>query len=177
MNVVGIVGWKNSGKTSLVVKLVELFVARGLSVSTIKHAHHEFDIDRPGKDSYLHRQAGAREVLVASGQRWALMHELRGEEEPPLEELLTHLAPADLVIVEGFKHGAYPKLEIRRAGQEESPLAAEDGHVIAIVSDEAEQHSALPVLPLDNPLKVAQFIAAHFHLRFPAVSPVAAGME
>lgn len=167
MNVVGVTGWQNSGKTTLIVKLVEIFSARGIRVSTIKHAHHAFDIDHPGKDSYLHRQAGAREVLISSGKRWALMHELYEDESPPLETLLTHLAPVDLVLIEGFKHGgSHPKLEIRRSGQEGAHLADDDASVIAIVSDKAEPSPKLPVLPLDEPLEVAKFLAQYFSLSF-----------
>lgn len=166
MNVIGIAGWKNSGKTTLVEALVAIFSTRGLAVSTVKHAHHEFDIDRPGKDSHRHRQAGAREVIVASQKRWALMHELRGEAEPSLGELLARLAPADLVIVEGYKQGAHPKLEIRRRGVEGPPLAPVHNGVIAIVTDMPELSSALPVLPLGEPEQVAAFLARHFGLAF-----------
>jgi len=164
MNVIGVVGWKNSGKTTLVVRLVELFTARGLAVSTVKHAHHVFDIDQPGKDSHLHRQAGAREVLIASDNRWALMHEHRSEESPPLSGLLARLDPVDLVIVEGFKQARIPKLEVRRAGADGNPIAPADPHVIAIVSGNPEPHSALPVLPAEQPEKVAAFIAGRFRL-------------
>lgn len=166
MNVVGIAGWKNSGKTTLVEALVAIFSARGLAVSTVKHAHHEFDIDRPGKDSHRHRQAGAREVIVASQKRWALIHELRGEAEPSLDELLAHLAPADLIFVEGFRQGLHPRLEIRRRGAEGPPLDKNGNGVIAIVTDMPELASALPVLPLDKPEEVARFIAGYFGFPF-----------
>lgn len=162
MNIIGIVGWKNSGKTTLIVRLVEIFTAQGLAVSTIKHAHHAFDIDQPGKDSYLHRSAGAREVLVASGQRWALMHELRGADEPSLDDLLTQLAPVDLVIVEGFKRHAHPKIEVRRKGQSASLLAEGDPDIVALAAEEELKDVRLPVLPLDEPQRIARFIATYF---------------
>jgi molybdopterin-guanine dinucleotide biosynthesis protein B len=111
---IGLAGWSGVGKTTLITALIPILAGRGLKVSTIKHAHHAFDVDQPGKDSWLHRQAGATEVLVASANRFALIHELRGAPEPSLEELLSRLAPADLVIVEGFRHGAHPKIEIFR---------------------------------------------------------------
>jgi molybdopterin-guanine dinucleotide biosynthesis protein B len=162
MNVIGVVGWKNSGKTTFIVKLVELLTSCGLSVSTVKHAHHEFDIDRPGKDSYLHRESGAREVLVSSGRRWALMHELRGAEEPPLDELLGHLAPVDLVIVEGFKHYTHPKIEIRREQQTAPALAPGDPDIVALAADYTPPDTTLPVLPLEEPRIAAGFVASHF---------------
>ena len=112
--VFGLCGWSGSGKTTLLVKLIAVLSDRGLTVSTVKHAHHSFDIDRPGKDSHRHRMAGAQQVIVASGQRWALMHELRGADEPAMADLIARLDPADLVLVEGFKHAAHAKLEVHR---------------------------------------------------------------
>jgi molybdopterin-guanine dinucleotide biosynthesis protein B len=112
MRVIGFSGWSGAGKTTLIVKLIPVLLARGLSVSTLKHAHHAFDVDRPGKDSYLHREAGASEVLIASANRWALMHELRGEPEPNLAQLLARMSPVDLVLVEGFKRDAHVKIEV-----------------------------------------------------------------
>ena len=131
----GIVGRKDSGKTHLIVRLVRAATARGLRVATIKHAHHSFDIDHPGKDSYLHREAGASEVLVASAQRWALVNELRGAPEPSLDELLAHLAPCDLVLVEGFKSGSHPKLEVYRSSCGQPPLAPDDATIEAQAVD------------------------------------------
>src|SRR3546814_9186396 len=115
MKVLGITGWSGSGKTTLLADLIPLLVAQGLRVSTIKHAHHDFDVDQPGKDSYRHRAAGASEVLISSARRFALMRELRGEPEPGLAELLARLTPVDLVLVEGFKREAHPKIEVSRA--------------------------------------------------------------
>jgi molybdopterin-guanine dinucleotide biosynthesis protein MobB len=115
MKIFGVAGWKNSGKTGLMERLVAEICARGITVSTIKHAHHAFDVDQPGKDSHRHRVAGAREVLLASGKRWALMHELRDVPEPPLADLIAHLSPVDLVLIEGYKRADHPKIEAHRA--------------------------------------------------------------
>src|SRR5246127_5740270 len=114
MRVIGLAGWSGAGKTTLLRKLIPELSGRGLLVSTLKHAHHSFDVDQPGKDSWQHRQAGAREVMVASGRRWALMHELRGAAEPSLDELLARMTPVDLLLVEGFKHHDHPKIEVYR---------------------------------------------------------------
>lgn len=133
--VFGFAGWSGSGKTTLIEKLILEFVGRGLRVALIKHAHHDFDIDQPGKDSWRHRRAGAAEVLVSSAKRWALMHELRGDAEPPLAEHLARLSPCDLVLVEGFKREAIPKLEIHRAAVGKPLLYPEDPRIVAIASD------------------------------------------
>src|SRR5688572_12791777 len=135
MKIFGFAGWSGSGKTTLIEKLIPLFVQRGLKVALIKHAHHTFDVDQPGKDSYRHRQAGCTEVLVSSSRRWALVHELRGAPEPGFPELLERLAPADLVLVEGFKRERLPKLEVYRAVTGEPLLHPEDKHIVAIASD------------------------------------------
>jgi molybdopterin-guanine dinucleotide biosynthesis protein B len=135
MRIIGFAGWSGSGKTTLIVKLIPALIARGFSVSTLKHAHHSLDIDKPGKDSYLHRQAGAHEVLVASQNRWALMHELRDEDEPRLADLLPRLSGVDLVIVEGFKREAHAKIEVHRAETGKPFLFPEDRNIVAIVSD------------------------------------------
>lgn len=158
MQIFGIVGWKNSGKTTLIAALVREFRSRGLRVSTIKHAHHAFDLDRPGKDSYLHRDAGAEEVLIASHSRWALLHELRGEQEPALPELLQHMSPVDLVLVEGFKAEAHPKLEVRRAGSDGPLLAQSDPHIVAIATDDAVDPDGRPVFAPDDIAGIADFI-------------------
>ncbi|RMF07600.1 MAG: molybdopterin-guanine dinucleotide biosynthesis protein B [Alphaproteobacteria bacterium] len=141
------------------VRLVQFFTQQGITVSTVKHAHHGFDVDQPGKDSFLHREAGAREVLVASANRFALMHELRGQPEPGLDELLARLSPVSLVLVEGFKAHSHPKLEVyRRGGQ--SPLVAEvDKTVVAVATDVADLVIDRPVLPLDDTRAIASFIA------------------
>src|ERR1043166_8751431 len=135
MKVIGIAGWSGAGKTTLLTRVIPRLTARGLRVSTVKHAHHAFDVDQPGKDSHTHRMAGATEVLVSSANRWALVHELRGVAEPKLGDLLAKLAPVDLVIVEGFKHGAHPKLEIYRAALGKPPLHPDDRHTAAVPSD------------------------------------------
>lgn len=158
MEIFGIVGWKNSGKTTLVAALVREFGARGLRVSTVKHAHHAFDLDRPGKDSWQHRNAGAQEVLIASHGRWALLHELRGAPEPPLAELLGHMSPVDLVLVEGFKDETHPKLEVRRNGIKGSLLADADPHIVAIATDTVIAPQAKPVFALNDVAAIADFI-------------------
>jgi len=163
MKVFGIVGRKNSGKTHLVTRLVQLASQRGLRVSTIKHAHHSFDIDRPGKDSHLHRVAGAHEVLVASAERWALLHEHRGAPEPSLVELLTKLAPCDLVLVEGFKREVNLRLEVYRSSCGQTPLAFEDAGILAVATDAAAIFAArgdLPCLPLDDEAAVLDYVLA-----------------
>ena len=148
--VIGLAGWSGAGKTTLLGKLIPLLVSRGVRVSTLKHAHHAFDVDVPGKDSHNHRMAGASEVLVSSGRRWALMHELRGEPEQGLAELLPRLSPVDLVIVEGFKSEAHPKFEIYRAANGKPPLHVGDPSIIAVASDMAFPSACRPVVGLDD---------------------------
>jgi len=160
MRVVGFAGWSGSGKTTLVTKVIPVLIRRGLKVSTIKHAHHEFDIDRPGKDSWLHREAGASEVVVSSGRRWALVHELRGGPEPPLAELLAKLSPADLVIIEGFKRHAHPKLEVYRTAVGKPLISPEDECIVAIASDVPLPRAHLPVLMLDDIEGIANVLLA-----------------
>jgi len=160
MRVIGLAGWSGSGKTTLITKVIPVLVGRGLKVSTIKHAHHEFDIDRPGKDSWLHREAGASEVVVASSRRWALVHELRGEAEPPLAELLAKLSSTDLVIVEGYKRHAHPKLEIYRAAVGKPLIYPQDNCVVAIASDVSLPGAQLPVLMLDDIERIADVLQA-----------------
>ena len=163
MQVFGIVGRKNSGKTHLVTRLVRLATQRGLRVSTVKHAHHSFDVDRPGKDSYLHRVAGAHEVLVASAGRWALLHELRDAPEPSLAELLPRLAPCDVVLVEGFKREVPLRLEVYRSCCGQPPLAFEDTGILAVATDDAATFVArgdLPCLALDDEAAVLDYVLA-----------------
>ena len=164
MKVWGVVGWKNSGKTGLMERLVGEFVRRGVSVSTVKHAHHAFDVDQPGKDSHRHREAGAREVLLSSAQRWALMAELRGADEPDLPTLLSKLSPVDLVLVEGFKSAAHPKIEAHRAETGAGLLAPEMASVRAIASDCGAGFGGLPSFDLDDAGAIADFIAAELGL-------------
>ncbi|MSP42245.1 MAG: molybdopterin-guanine dinucleotide biosynthesis protein B [Alphaproteobacteria bacterium] len=158
MKIFGIVGWKNSGKTTLIAALVHELCLRGLRVSTIKHAHHAFDLDRPGKDSFLHRAAGAQEVLIASEGRWALLHELRGGDAPELTELIARLSPVDLVLVEGFKNEEIPKLEVRRAAAAGHPLAETDAHIVAIATDGETGATDRRVFALDDIVGIADFI-------------------
>ena len=164
MKVFGIAGWSGSGKTTLLEKLIPALIARGLKVSVIKHAHHGFDIDKPGKDSYRHRAAGAAEVMLASGSRWALMHECRDEPEPALSTLLARLTPCDLVLVEGFKQEPVPKLELHRPANGKPPLFAERDDIVAVASDEAIA-ATIPVLPLNDIAAVADFIIGHCQLK------------
>lgn len=160
MRIIGIAGWSGSGKTTLLARLLPLLIARGLRVSTVKHAHHKFDLDVPGKDSHTHRTAGATEVLISSANRWALMHELRGAPEPELPELLRKLSPVDLVLVEGFKREKHPKIEVYREANGTPLLALEDPSVVAIASDIALPHARVPVLPLDDHAAIADTVVA-----------------
>ena len=159
--VFGVAGWKNSGKTGLVVRLVTELTARGYRVSTVKHAHHDFDIDRPGADSHRHRQAGAQEVAIVSGTRYAIMHELRGAPEPPFEDILARLSPCDLVLIEGYKREPIPRIEARRLeSKSRAPLAPDDPHIAAIAADHPVTDTALPVFDLDDTRAIADFIVA-----------------
>jgi len=150
MRIIGLAGYSGSGKTTLLTKVIPRLVARGLTVSTLKHAHHEFDVDQPGKDSHAHRMAGATEVLVASSRRFALVHELRAEAEPPLATLLRKLAPVDLVLIEGYKAAPHPKLEVHRAAVGMPLLAERDPAIVAIASDVALKEAPVPVIDLDD---------------------------
>ncbi|MXP64935.1 molybdopterin-guanine dinucleotide biosynthesis protein B [Roseomonas sp. M0104] len=154
MRLIGLAGWSGAGKTTLLAKLIPCLTGRGIRVSTIKHAHHRFDVDQPGKDSHVHRQAGAEQVLVASSLRWALITELRGAPEPRLEELLGHLSPVDLVLVEGFKRDAHPKIEVFRVANEKPWLHPEDPAIRAVASD-APPPGGLPRAGLDDVEAVA----------------------
>jgi molybdopterin-guanine dinucleotide biosynthesis protein B len=160
MRIIGLAGWSGAGKTTLIAKVIPVLIGRGLKVATVKHAHHEFDLDQPGKDSWRHREAGAAEVAVVSSRRWALIHELRGEPEPPLAEILAKLSPVDLVIVEGFKRHAHPKLEIYRASLGKPLRYPEDDCVVAIAADAPLPQAPLPVLMLDNIEAIASMLQA-----------------
>lgn len=164
--VFGVTGWKNSGKTTLVTRLVTEFTRRGLSVSTLKHAHHAFDIDKPGADSFRHREAGAREVMIVSGTRWALMRELRDESEPAIEAALAHISPCDLILIEGYKREGHPKIEVRRqeTGREQH-LADDDPSILAIAADFATDSAGRPFFDLDDVDGIADFIAAKLALK------------
>jgi molybdopterin-guanine dinucleotide biosynthesis protein B len=159
VKVFGFAAASGSGKTTLIERLIPLFTARGLRVSVIKHAHHGFDLDQPGKDSFRHREAGAAEVLVSSGTRWALMHELRGESAPELKALVAMLSPCDLVLIEGFKREPVPRVEVHRRATGAPLLYPGDPHVVAIASDVALD-APLPVFPLDDPGPLADFLLA-----------------
>jgi molybdopterin-guanine dinucleotide biosynthesis protein B len=150
MRIIGLAGWQGAGKTTLLAKVIPLLVARGRTVSTVKHAHEGFDIDQPGKDSHTHRMAGATEVLIGSAKRFALMHELRGAPEPTLKELLARLSPVDLVIVEGYKTQPHPKLEVHRAVLGKPLLHPNDSWIVAVASDLPLTGTALPVIGLDD---------------------------
>jgi len=165
MTLFGIAGWSGSGKTTLLAKLIPALVARGLTVSTIKHAHHGFDLDTPGKDSHTHRRAGATEVLVSSAARYALIHELRGAPELTLEELAARLSPVDLVLVEGFKRSRHRKLEVWRAAVGKPPLWPDDPSVVAVASDGAVPGCTVPVFDLDDVEAIAGFVIEQAVLR------------
>ena len=163
MKIIGIAGYSGSGKTTLIEKVIPLLVGEGLRVSLIKHAHHEFDVDQSGKDSWRHRQAGCAEVLVSSSERWALMHELRGAAEPTLQEQLRLFGPCDLVIVEGYKKEPIPRVEVHRRSGHTPLLYPDDPHVVAVATDEPLD-TALPQLDVDDAGAVARFIIQHLGL-------------
>jgi molybdopterin-guanine dinucleotide biosynthesis protein B len=164
MKIFGLAGWSGSGKTTLMTRLIPDLTGRGISVSTIKHAHHRFDIDTPGKDSYEHRKAGAREVMVTSVDRWALMHENRGKGEPNFDTLVAKMAPVDLLLIEGFKSYPHEKLEVYRASVGKNLLAPEDGSIVAIACDGALPEINRPVLDLSDIPGIANFVIAHCNL-------------
>jgi molybdopterin-guanine dinucleotide biosynthesis protein B len=167
MRAFGFAGWSGSGKTTLVEGIIPILVGAGYRIAVVKHAHHAFDIDHPGKDSWRHRKAGAAEVLVTSGQRWALMHELRTEAEPTLAQHLTRLSPCDLVLVEGFKREPMPKLEVHRRATGKPVLFEGDGNIVAIATDEPLA-SDLPQFALEDHAGIAAFILRHTGLARPA---------
>jgi molybdopterin-guanine dinucleotide biosynthesis protein B len=161
MRIIGLAGWSGSGKTTLLTKVIPRIVARGLRVSTLKHAHHSFDIDQPGKDSHTHRMAGATEVLIGSERRWALVHELRGDREPGLDALLRTLSPVDLVLIEGYKREHHPKLEVHRAAVGKPLLATDDPMIVAIASDGPLPLARVPVIDLDDAEAVVDILIRH----------------
>ena len=161
MRIIGLAGWSGAGKTTLLAKVIPRLAARGLKVSTVKHAHHSFDVDQPGKDSHTHRLAGATEVLVGSASRWALVHELRGEAEAPLAALLAKLSPVDLVVIEGFKREPHPKLEVFRAAVGMPPLHPDDPHIVAIASDQDLPQARVPVVRLDDIDGIVDIVLTH----------------
>ena len=150
MRIIGLAGWSGSGKTTLITKLIPRFIARGVRVSTLKHAHHGFDLDQPGKDSFFHRAAGAAEVVISSAKRWAILHEVREEAEWDLGALVAKMSPVDLVLVEGFKRDAFPKLDIHRAANGKPLIHPDDPHVVAIASDVALPNVGIPVIDLND---------------------------
>ena len=175
MRVMGLAGWSGSGKTTLLVELVTCITGLGYTVSTVKHAHHAFDIDQPGKDSYRHRGAGASEVLIASANRWALMHELAGAPEPDLDDLLAHMSPVDLVLVEGYKHHTHDKIEVHRPALGQPIIAPTETSVIAIACDSPPANAdelGTAILDLNDPTAISLYILSvcglDAHLRAPA---------
>ncbi len=160
MRVIGLAGWSGSGKTTLVTKVIPVLVGRGLKIATVKHAHHDFDTDQPGKDSWLHRQAGASEVAIVSSRRWAIVHELGGDAEPPLTDMLAKLSPVDLVIVEGFKRHPHPKLEVYRAAVGKPLLHPDDDCIVAIATDAPLPQAQVPVVMLDDIESIANVLQA-----------------
>lgn len=160
MRIIGLAGWSGSGKTTLITKLIPRLIARGVLVSTLKHAHHGFDLDQPGKDSFFHRAAGATEVIISSAKRWAILHELREEPEWNLRSLVAKMSPVDLVLVEGFKRDAFPKLEIHRAANNKPLIHPEDPHIVAIASDIALPQAKVPIIDLNDIETIAELLLA-----------------
>jgi len=172
MRIIGLAGWSGSGKTTLLMKVIPRIVARGLAVSTLKHAHHDFDIDVPGKDSHAHRMAGATEVMVGSQRRWALVHELRSEGEPALAALLAKLSRVDLVLIEGYKREPHPKLEVHRGMLGGPLLAPDDPAIVAIASDVALPAAKVPVVRLDDIERIVDVLIRHAVPRDPLLPQI-----
>lgn len=160
MRIIGLAGWSGSGKTTLITKLIPRLTARGLRISTLKHAHHGFDLDQPGKDSFMHRTAGATEVIVSSARRFAVLHELRGEPEWDLPALVGKMSPVDLILVEGFKRDAFPKVEIHRVANGKPLIHPDDPHIVAIAADTALPQARVPVIALDDIDAIADLVLA-----------------
>ena len=158
MRIIGLAGWSGSGKTTLIKKLIPRLIARGISVSTLKHAHHGFDLDQPGKDSFFHRTAGATEVIISSAKRWAILHELREQPEWDMAALVGKMSPVDLVLVEGFKRDAFPKLEIHRIANGKPLIHTEDPHIVAVASDTALPQAKVPVVDLNDTEAIADLL-------------------
>jgi molybdopterin-guanine dinucleotide biosynthesis adapter protein len=161
MRIIGLAGWSGSGKTTLITKLIPWLLARGIRVSTLKHAHHGFDLDQPGKDSFFHRAAGATEVIISSARRWAILHELREEAEWDLPALVEKMSPVDLVLVEGFKRDTFPKLEIHRVANGKPLIHPEDPHIVAIAADSALPAAKVPVIDLNDIEAIADLLLKH----------------
>jgi molybdopterin-guanine dinucleotide biosynthesis protein B len=161
MRIIGLAGWSGSGKTTLIKKALPRLIARGVTVSTLKHAHHGFDLDQPGKDSFFHRAAGATEVIISSAKRWAILHELREEPEWDLAALLKKMSPVDLVLVEGFKRDKFPKLEIYRVENGKAPLHPEDVHIVAVASDTPLPAVSIPVVDLNDIEAIIDLLLKH----------------
>jgi molybdopterin-guanine dinucleotide biosynthesis protein B len=161
MRIVGLAGWSGSGKTTLITKVLPVLIGRGLKVSTLKHAHHGFDLDKPGKDSFMHRASGATEVIISSERRWAVLHELRGEKEWDLPALLSKASPVDLILVEGFKRDPFPKLEIFRKDNGKPLLHPDDPHIVAVASDAPVPDAKIPVIDLNDIGAVADTLLHH----------------
>ena len=164
MKIFGLVGWSGSGKTTLMAQLIPAIIRRGHSVSTMKHTHHGFDMDKPGKDSYKHREAGATEVAVLSSVRWALLHELRGHDEPTVEDMLDRMAPVDLVLIEGFKSHDHPKIEVFRPSTREDMVQPNEPSIVAVATDEDVGDITVPTLDMNDVEAVADFVLAHVGL-------------
>lgn len=164
MRIFGLAGWSGSGKTTLVVQVLPLIIKRGITVSTMKHTHHNFDLDRPGKDSHNHRLAGAAEVMLTSSTRWALLHELNGQAEPSIEELLDRMSPVDLVLIEGFKSYPHPKIEVHRPSLGKPLLALGDPSVVAVAADQKMAISHVPLIDLNDTQAIANFIVDYVGL-------------
>jgi molybdopterin-guanine dinucleotide biosynthesis protein B len=161
MRIIGLAGWSGSGKTTLITKLIPRLIERGVTVSTLKHAHHGFDLDQPGKDSFFHRTAGATEVIISSAKRFAILHELREEAEWDLPDLVAKMSPVDLVLVEGYKRDAFPKLEIHRAANGKPLIHPEDPHIVGIASDVALPGAKVPVINLNDIEAIADMLLKH----------------
>jgi molybdopterin-guanine dinucleotide biosynthesis protein B len=161
MRIIGLAGWSGSGKTTLITKVLPVLIARGHKVSTLKHAHHGFDLDKPGKDSFMHRASGATEVIISSDRRWAVLHELRDEEEWDLPDLLSKASPVDLILVEGFKREPFPKLEIFRKDNGKPLLHPEDPHIIAVASNGPVPDAKVPVIDLNDIELIAGTLLEH----------------